>query len=184
MPPEEHKLGEVGTEIAPEIARDPEVAAHVDVLLRQVCHLARCLTGAEQAALAVHATGDDEPRKYFSLSAAYEPWHDYAPNPRGYGLHGLELAPGEVVRLTQAEVEAHPAWKGFGHQADSHPPMRGWLATAVCGADGYRYGLLQLSDKAEGADFTEEDELRLGELAELTGAALDALRLSHERAAA
>jgi hypothetical protein len=46
--------------------------------------------------------------------------------------------------------------------------MRGWLATAVCGDGGYRYGLLQLSDKAAGADFTEEDETRIRELAGLT----------------
>jgi GAF domain-containing protein len=175
---DDHKLGEVGTEIAPEIAPDAAVADKVDVLLRQGCHLARCLTGAEQAAMAVHATADEAPRKYFSLSAAYEPWHDYHPDPHGLGLHGLELPPGEVVRLTQAEVEAHPAWRAFGDQADSHPPMRGWLATAVCGDGGYRYGLLQLSDKAAGADFTEEDAARIGELGQLIGAALDALRLT------
>jgi GAF domain-containing protein len=180
----EPELGEVGTEIAPEIASDPEVAAKVDALLRQACHLARCLTGAEQAAMAVHATAADAPRKYFSLSAAYAPWRDYHPDPRGLGLHGLELDPGEVVRLTQAEVEAHPAWRNFGDQAASHPPMRGWLATAVCGDGGYRYGLLQLSDKGGDAEFTEEDAVRVRELAELIGAALDALRLSHERAAA
>jgi hypothetical protein len=57
-------------------------------------------------------------------------------DPRGRELHGLELAPGEVVRLTQTEVEAHPAWQGFGNQAAAHPPMRGWLATAVFGEDG------------------------------------------------
>ena len=62
--------------------------------------------------------------------------------------------------------------------------MRGWLATAVCGDGGYRYGLLQLSDKGAGANFTDEDGARLGELAKLVGAALDALRLTHERAAA
>jgi GAF domain-containing protein len=180
----DHKLGEVGTEIAPEIVRDPDAAARVDALLRQVCHLARCLTGAEQAAMGLHATTDDAPRKYFSLSAAYAQWRDYNPDPKGLGLHGLELPPGEVVRLTQAEVEAHPAWQNFGDQASVHPPMRGWLATAVCGDGGYRYGLLQLSDKAGGADFDEEDAARLGELAELVGAALDALRLTHERTAA
>jgi hypothetical protein len=48
----EHKVGEVGTEIAPEIADDPEVAGRVDVLLRQACHLARSLTEAEQGAIA------------------------------------------------------------------------------------------------------------------------------------
>jgi hypothetical protein len=55
--------------------------------------------------------------------------------------------------------------------------------TAVCGEGSYRYGLLQ-SDKGGEGDFTAEDEVRLRELAELVGAALDALRFSHERAAA
>jgi hypothetical protein len=81
----------------------------------------------------LQATTEDAPRKYFSLSAAYADWRDYSTDPRGFGLHGLEIPPGEVIRLTQAEVEAHPAWQGFGDQADAHPPMRGWLATAVCG---------------------------------------------------
>jgi len=180
----EHKLGEVGTEIAPELAPDVDGAGRVDLLLRHVCHLARSLTDAEQAAMALQATADDAPRKYFSLSAAYAPWRDYRPDPKGLGLHGLEIPPGDVVRLTQEEVEAHPAWQNFGDQAADHPPMRGWLATAVCGEGGYRYGLLQLSDKRGDGDFTAEDEVRLQELAELVGAALDALRFSHAPAAA
>jgi GAF domain-containing protein len=81
-----------------------------------------------------------------------------------------------VVRLTQAEVEAHPAWRGFGNQAAAHPPMRGWLASAVCGEGGRRYGLLQLSDKTGGGDFTGEDADRLRELAAFAGVALDAFR--------
>jgi GAF domain-containing protein len=178
MAPDSHTLGEVGTEIAPEVATDSDVAERVDALLRQACHLARALTDAEQGAIALHATADDAPRKYFSLGPAYSPWREYKPNPKGLGLHGLELEPGEVVRLTQEQVEAHPAWRGFGDQAGVHPPMRGWLATAICGDGGYRYGLLQLSDKRAEADFTEEDELRLRELGELVGAALDALRFS------
>jgi hypothetical protein len=47
-----------------------------------------------------------------------------------------------------------------------------------------RYGLLHLSDNAGDADFTEEDEVRVRELAELVGAALDALRFGQARAAA
>ena len=54
--------------------------------------------------------------------------------------------------------------------------MRGWLATAVCGENGRRYGLLQLSDKAGGADFSPEDADRLSELAAFAGATLDAFR--------
>ena len=48
----------------------------------------------------------------------------------------------------------------------------------------YRTGCCKLSDKGGDAEFTDEDGLRIRELAELIGAALDALRLSHERAAA
>jgi GAF domain-containing protein len=172
--------GEVGTEIAPIIDAsegDGELAERVDAILRRTCSLARALTGAEQAALKLWV--DEEPsqaRKYFSLSAKYAPYHDYRPNPAGLGLHGLEIPPGEVIRLTQAEVEAHPAWQGFGPEAGRHPPMRGWLATAVCGENGRRYGLLQLSDKAGGADFTEDDSESIRDLAALVGDTLDALR--------
>jgi hypothetical protein len=38
------------------------------------------------------------------------------------------------------------------------------------------YGLLPLSDKGGGADFTAEDADRLSELAAFTGATLDAFR--------
>jgi GAF domain-containing protein len=175
--------GDIGTEIAPEVADDPELAARLDDLLRRTCHLARALTGAEQAAFNVDLDGDGHAaRKFFNLSERYERWRDYRADPRGRGLHGLEPAPGEVVRLTQAEVEAHPAWLGFGNQAADHPPMRGWLAATVCGEDGRGYGLLQLSDKTGGADFTAEDAGRLSELAAFTGAALDAFRAASRSA--
>jgi GAF domain-containing protein len=175
--------GDVGTEIAPEVVDDPELAARLDDLLHRTCRLARALTGAEQAALKVDLDGDGHAtRKFFNLSERYERWRDYRVDPRGLGLHGLDLAPGEVLRMTQAEVESHPAWQGFGDQAAAHPPMRGWLASAVCGEDGRSYGLLQLSDKAGGGDFTPEDAERLRELAAFAGATLDALRAARRAA--
>jgi GAF domain-containing protein len=170
-------VGEVGTEIAPAITGDPALASRLDDLLHRTCHLARALTGAEQAALKVDLDGDGaSARKFFNLSERYVQWRHYRVDPRGLGLHGLSLAPGEVVRLTQAEVEAHPAWKAFGDEAASHPPMRGWLATPVCSEDGRPYGLLQLSDKGGGGDFTEQDAEHVQELAAFAGATLDALR--------
>jgi GAF domain-containing protein len=169
--------GDVGTELAPDVADEPELAARLDDLLHRTCSLARALTGAEQAALKVDLDRDGHAaRKFFSLSARYARWREFRVDPRGLGLHGIELEPGEVVRLTQDEVEAHPLWTGFGDEAGRHPPMRGWLATPVCGDDGLSYGLLQLSDKSGGADFTAEDEDNIRELAAFAGAALDALR--------
>jgi hypothetical protein len=180
--------GEVGTEIAPIIDATPEDVAlgeRIDAVLRRTCTLARALTGAEQAALKLWVDEDpSQARKYFSLSARYAAYRDYDVNPEGLGLHGLEIPPGEVIRLTQPEVECHPAWQAFGSQADNHPPMRGWLATAVCGEDDRRYGMLQLSDKQGDAEFTEDDEVCVRELAALVGETLDALRAARTPAAA
>lgn len=179
-----HK-GEVGTEIAPALAVGADAAAlrtaeRVDELLRRTCDLARALTRAEQAALNLSVDDDPEStRKYFSLGAGYAPWRDYRTEPRGLGLHAITVPAGTAIRLTQAEVEAHPEWRGFGDEAPHHPPFRGWLAAPVCGDGGRRYGLLQLSDKANGADFDERDEELVLELVAVVGAALDAVRAAH-----
>src|SRR5439155_2008162 len=111
-----------------------------------------------------------------SLSEKYAAYRDFRVDPQGLGLHGLSIPPGEVVRLTQDEVVRHPQWQNFRPVTDAHPPMRGWLATSVCGEDGRSYGLLQLSDKAGGREFEADDEARLRELAALIGETLDALR--------
>jgi hypothetical protein len=64
-------VGEVGTEIAPAIADDPALASRIDDLLHRARHLARALTGAEQAALKVDLDGDGAAvRKFFNLSAS------------------------------------------------------------------------------------------------------------------
>jgi hypothetical protein len=180
--------GEIGTEIAPALAvgADPAMrwaVERVDQLLRRTCDLARALTRAEQAALKLAVDGAPElTRKYFSLGARYAAWRDYQVDPEGLGLHGLDIPAGKAIRLTQAEVEAHPAWLAFGDQADSHPPLRGWLATPVCGNGGRKYGLLQLSDKIGGADFDDRDEELVLQLVAVVGTALDAVREAHAHA--
>jgi hypothetical protein len=83
------------------------------------------------------------------MSERDDRYREYRVDPLGRGLHAMHIAAGEVIRLTQTEVEQHPAWEACGTQAGSHPPLRGWLATPVCSEDADRrpYGLLQLSDK-------------------------------------
>jgi hypothetical protein len=172
--------GEVGIEIAPVLdaeATDAGLAERVDALLRRTCMIARALTGAEQAALKLWVDGDPaKARKYFSLSERYDRYRDFRVDPHGLGLHGMTIPPGEVVRLTQDEVEHHPLYERFGDLHDEHPPMRGWLATSVCGEDARAYGLLQLSDKSGGREFDADDESHIRELAALVGETLDALR--------
>jgi GAF domain-containing protein len=93
----------------------------------------------------------------------------------GLGLHALVVTDQRPLRLTQAQLEAHPAWRGFSGEAGKHPPMRGWLAVPLIGPDQRHYGLLQLSDKYDDADFTEDDERHLTQLAQLTTVTLDML---------
>ena len=179
--------GEVGIEITPILTAhsiDPRFAAQLDALLRRSCQIARALTGAEQAALKLWVGEDtSQARKYFSMSDNYAAFRDFRVDPKGDGLHGMRIPPGEVIRLTEAEVLSHPLYQGFGPFADAHPPMRGWLATNVRGDDGRIYGLLQLSDKSGGRDFDESDEVNIHELAALIGETLDALRLAAQRPA-
>jgi hypothetical protein len=172
--------GEVGIEIAPLVGASGDedaLADRVDALLRRTCLIARAMTGAEQAALKLWL-GEDatKARKYFSLSEKYEGYRDFRVDPHGFGLHGMAIPPGEVIRLTQDEVVGHPLWRNFAPVEAEHPPMRGWLASSVCGDDGRVYGLLQLSDKSAGRDFDADDEEHVRELAALVGEALDALR--------
>jgi GAF domain-containing protein len=174
--------GEVGTEIAPVLdaaSVDARLQEQIDALLRRTCKLARSLTGAEQAALKLWVGEDpSKARKYFSLSEKYSAFKDFRVDPRGLGLHGMAIPPDEVVRLTEEEVVRHPLYRNFSGAAASHPPMRGWLATSVCGAGGHLYGLLQLSDKSGDRDFDAADEENIRELGALIGETLDALRSS------
>jgi GAF domain-containing protein len=176
------QTGQVGIEITPVIASsslESRFAAQLDALLRRACQIARAMTGAEQAALKLWVGEDSsQARKYFRLSENYAALRDFRVDPKGIGLHGMTIPPGEVVRLTEAEVLSHPEWRGFGRIAQAHPPMRGWLATSVYGDDGRLYGLLQLSDKSGGREFDVSDETNVEELAALIGETLDALRLA------
>ena len=164
-----------------EAAGPTPFAAAVDRVLHLTAELARNLVGAHQGAATLIVSGDwKHARKWFSLSSKYADWYDYRAPAVGIGLHALVVSENTPLRLTQAELEAHPAWRGFGNEATKHPPMRGWLAVPLIGEDRHNYGLLQLSDKYNDAEFTEEDEVHLMQLAQLTAATLDALRTIYQ----
>lgn len=106
------------------------------------------------------------------LSDRYAAYRDYDEQPRGEGIYRLVCEGNEPMRLTQAELEAHPAWRGFGEAADRHPPMDGWLAAPLVAKDGHNLGLVQLTDKLEG-EFTAEDEAVLVQLSSIAAIAIE-----------
>jgi GAF domain-containing protein len=153
-----------------------EFESHVDATLQMTCELARALIGAHQSAMSLIVAGDwPHARKYFSYSDRYAAFRHFNMPARGVGLHALVVAENRSLCLTQAEMERHPAWRGYAEAADTHPPLRGLLAVPIIGEDGLNYGLLQLSDKADGGDFDSADERHLQLLAQLAALTLDAL---------
>ncbi len=156
-------------------AIDEEFTEAANRVLSNAVELIRVLIGAHQSAIAIVVQEDwSSIRKFFSLSQKYAAWADYNTPATGYGSHGWLLRHNKPVRMTQAELEAHPEWKAFGTEAGKHPPMNGWLAAPIVGRDGTNWGLLQLSDKYEG-EFTEEDETHFIKFAQLVSATLEAL---------
>ncbi len=118
-----------------------------------------------------------------SLSEKYAQWRDYDTQPDGSGIYSLVCDTNKPMRMTQEELEQHPAWRGFGSEAEHHPPMRGWLAVPLIGRDGQNLGVIQLSDKYEG-EFTTEDETVLVQFAQLASVAIENAELYHETQAA
>jgi GAF domain-containing protein len=154
---------------------DEAFAAAANDTLRRAAEVARLMIGTHQAAIAIIVQGDwSSVRKYFSLSEKYAEWANYNTPATGYGIHGWLPQQNSVIRMTQAELEAHPEWKSFGTEQGKHPPMRGWLAAPLVDSAGVSWGLFQLSDKYEG-DFTEQDEHNFVELTALVSTALEAL---------
>lgn len=111
-----------------------------------------------------------------SLSDKYAGYRSFDLAPDGSGIYTLVCDSNRPLRLTQEELLAHPAWKGFGKHAAQHPPLRGWLAVPLIDRTGKNIGLIQASDKIDG-DFTEQDEAILVQLAAIAANGFDNARL-------
>lgn len=152
-------------------------ALSVEQVLHIITHQAASIVGVHQSvasmtinqnwAQAIHA---------IYLSDKYAAWRDYHAQTEGSGIYVCACHLNRPMRMTQTELEAHPGWKGFGKEADKHPPLRGWLAAPLVGRDGHNIGLLQLSDKYEG-EFTQADESILVQLAQMASVAVENARL-------
>jgi PAS domain S-box-containing protein len=156
-----------------------EATDSIAEFLQLVTDRAREIIGAHQAATST-TQGRDWSRAIHaaSFSEKHARDRDYDATPDGWGISALVCESNRPVRLTQAELEAHPRWPELGRDASRRPPMRGWLAAPLIGRDGRNLGLIQLSDKIEG-DFTVEDEAVLRQLANVASAVVENIGLYH-----
>ena len=152
----------------------------LDDVLGMVTDQARELIGAHQAATSLsRGEGWAKALRAVSLSDQYTQGCGHAEGPDGSGLYSFVCRSNCTLRLTQAELEAHPASREFGEHTGDHPPMRGWLAAPLIAKDGRNIGIIQLSDKVQG-DFTEQDEAILVQLASMASVAIENARLYTE----
>ncbi|WP_179474720.1 GAF domain-containing sensor histidine kinase [Mycolicibacterium vinylchloridicum] len=93
------------------------------------------------------------------------------PLPTGHGMLGLLLNNPKVIRVE--DLSQHPASIGF---PPHHPPMRSFLGVPIRIRD-HVYGNLYLTEKANGAAFSEADEVLVLALAGAAGIAIDNARL-------
>jgi PAS domain S-box-containing protein len=155
---------------AREVLAKKELGATSQALVEAACSL----TGARLGILG-HSLKDF----YFRVGSVCRA-EETAPCPPGEvfamsrgGVHTELLGRAGTLRLTQAELEAHPQWWGL---PEGHGPLRGLLGASITGGDGKPCGVLLLTDKRRG-EFTEEDEALLAHLASIGSLGLQHLEL-------
>jgi PAS domain S-box-containing protein len=149
----------------------------IEEVIRLITEQARAIIGAHQSVTSMTVENSwAKSISSISLSDKYAAWRDYREKADGSGIYACVCQMNHPMRMTQAELELHPKWLGFGKEAEKHPPMRGWLAAPLIGRDGRNIGLIQLSDKYEG-EFTEEDEAIIVQLAQMASIAIENTRL-------
>jgi PAS domain S-box-containing protein len=155
-------------------------ALSIDDVLNVITEQAREIVGAHQCVTSMTIDQNwSQAITCVSLSDKYAAWRSYDEKSDGSGIYACVCHTNRPMRLTQAELEAHPRWQGFGKEAGKHPPLRGWLAAPLVGRDGRNIGLIQLSDKYVG-EFTEEDEAIIVQLAQMASVAIENARLYEE----
>ena len=146
--------------------------------MQEIVDQARDVIGTHQAVLRL--THEGAPGRHaLSLSEKYAAYRGLKAPLQGCGIHELVCRTEQALRLTQAEIEAHPQWGGAPAQAQAGLPLRGWLSVPLTGHHGKTIGVLQLSDKCQG-EFTQQDEYVTIELAHLASAAIENTRLLEE----
>ena len=154
-----------------------DVAAELslDVVLNKVVEQARNLVGAKYGALSV-IDRDGNIKEFITSGISAEERAAIGPPPVGHGVLGVVLRGGQRLRLR--DVAEHPHSKGF---PPNHPVMRSLLAVPVTCKSPF-LGNIYLSEKANGALFTPDDEETLERFAVQAAIAIDNAHL-HAQAA-
>ncbi|HTW40963.1 MAG TPA: GAF domain-containing sensor histidine kinase [Solirubrobacteraceae bacterium] len=152
------------------VARSVLADLDLDVVLERVLDAAQELTEARYAALGVLSDSKTELVRFLTKGIDEQARATIGALPRGRGVLGALIEQPAPLRI--ADVGEHPLSYGFPH---GHPPMKTFLGVPII-TDGEPYGNLYLTEKANGEQFSEEDEHAVMVLAEFAGVAVDHAR--------
>ncbi len=140
--------------------------------LHTIVHTAMGLVQARYGALGVIGTDPQPVLERFVFEGIDQPTAEkIGPLPTGHGMLGVLLNSPKVIRVE--DLSKHPSSIGF---PANHPPMRSFLGVPIRIREQV-FGNLYLTEKADGAAFTEADELLVLALAGAAGIAIDNARL-------
>jgi signal transduction histidine kinase len=143
-------------------------------MLRRIVEAARDLVDAKYVALGVLAR-EGGLAEFIHVGMTEETVAEITAGlPHGRGILGLLIDDPQPIRL--ADLSQHPTSYGF---PAGHPPMRTFLGAPIR-ARGEVFGNLYLTEKADGAEFTQEDEELVTALAAAAGIAVENARLFTE----
>ncbi|MQA06131.1 MAG: GAF domain-containing protein [Streptosporangiales bacterium] len=145
---------------------------HLEVreVLQMVVSSARCLVGANYAALGIP---DDEGSfgEFVADGVTDEEWEAIGPLPRQHGLLGVLLTRPDPLRLD--DIRRH---QSFGGWPKAHPKLKDFLGMPIV-ADDEIVGAIFLANKERPGGFTRDDEELLRVFAAHAAIALTNARL-------
>lgn len=140
-------------------------------LLRRIVASATELVGARYGALGVIDPSGKALAEFVHVGIDPAAVEAIGRLPEGDGILGLLITDPRPIRL--ADLGEHPSSVGL---PAGHPPMRSFLGVPVR-VRGQAYGNLYLTEKADGSEFSEDDEQLTAALAAAAGIAIDNARL-------
>ncbi len=143
----------------------------LDAVLQRVVESAAALTGAQYAALGVIDPTRRELEQFVVTGLDEEARNAIGELPRGRGILGVLIRDATPLRLSP--IAEHGESVGF---PPNHPPMETFLGVPIL-LRGVAYGNLYLTEKADGAEFTDEDQEIVQLLAAQAAVAIENARL-------
>jgi PAS domain S-box-containing protein len=139
--------------------------------LRHIAEASRTLSKARYAALGVADPAGTGLIEFVTVGLRADEEAAIGPRPRGHGILGLLLSRDKPLRIEK--LGDHPASVGF---PPNHPPMDSFLGVPIRRGETV-LGSLYLTDKLDGGDFTESDEVAVQALGAYAAVAIHHMQM-------